>query len=207
MPKLGMDVRILGLLTSSDYSTLTFDEYTELHRSIGRKCAEIIFEALAEEKMIKVDLSATIYETANELINIATRLMFGSELQFLNVKYRMNGDLSFLNIEIEKCPICDYVKSSNPVCNLLSAFFSRLIERFISQFAKVKVDSIEESCIAKGDSLCNFTIKWRTPIGLPIPRKHEVEIHIDEEALKEKVREIEDLDFYRRVIAYTRKKS
>jgi predicted hydrocarbon binding protein len=203
MPKYGMDVRVIGLLISSDYSTFPSDEYTTLQTSIGRKCSKIIYTALSVEGF-KVNFTDTIYAITNELIRIAAHIMFGSELQFSNVQYRDEKNLCSLTIGIKKCPICEYIESKDPVCHLLSGFFGRLIELSFSRFANIIVDCRENSCIACGDSHCDFTVKWRVPRGLPSPKKEDVEIRIDEEALKEKVAELENLDFYKRIVEFAR---
>jgi hypothetical protein len=205
MPKYGMDVRILGLLTSSDYSILSFHEYTGLQESMGKRCAELIYETLVEEGF-QVNFTASIYEITHELISIAARLMFGSELKFSKIKYQLDGDICSLDIPIERCPVCNYVTSRNHTCTLLSAFFGRLVQLFFSRFAEIKIDSKEKSCIATGNSYCHFTLAWRIPKGLPLPEKNRIEIQIDEKALKEKVQEIEELDFYKKVVSYARQR-
>jgi len=205
MPKYGMDSRLMGLLISSDYSTLPSNEFAVTQTSMGKRAAEIIYKALSEESF-KVNFNATVYEITNELIRIASHLMFGSELQFSHVKYAVEGDLCSLDIGIKKCPLCEYVKSDYSVCNLLLGFFGRLVELFLSRFAEIKIDSKEESCIASGSDQCNFVVKWRTPIGLPPPRQHEIEIRIDDEALEKKLREIENLDIYKKAVAYARQR-
>ncbi len=203
MPKYGMDVRVIGLLISSDHSTFPSYEYTRLQTSIGRKCSKIIYTALSVEGF-KVNFTDTIYAITNELIRIAAHIMFGSELQFSNVQYRDEKNLCSLTIGIKKCPICEYITSRDPVCHLLSGFFGRLIELSFSRFANIIVDCRENSCIACGDSHCDFTVKWRVPRGLPTPKKEDVEIRIDEEALKEKVAELENLDFYKNIVEFAR---
>jgi len=205
MPRHGMDARILGLLTSSDYSVLSSSGYEKLQMSIGRKCSEIIYGALAQEDY-KVSFAATIYEIINESITIATQLMFGNELQFLSMKYHTEGDVCSLETAIGKCPVCEYVKSNHPVCDLLSGFFAGYVQLFLSRFARVEVDSREEFCLAAGDSCCGFTTRWRTPIGMSPPRKQDIEIRIDDQILRDKVREIEELDFYRRAVTYARQR-
>jgi len=49
-------------------------------------------------------------------------------------------------------------------------------------------------------------VKWRTPIGLPPPKKQEIEIRIDNRVLQEKLREIENLDIYKKAVAYARQR-
>ena len=43
-------------------------------------------------------------------------------------------------------------------------------------------------------------------MGLPIPRMQELEIHIDERALQEKLSEILAADFFQKAVAYARQK-
>jgi len=205
MPKYGMDTRIISLLVSSDYSTLPLNKYSMSQTSMGERAAEIIYEALSEESF-KVSFNATIYETTNELVRIAAHLMFGSEMQFSYVRYNVEGDLCSLGIGVKRCPICEYLRSNEGVCNLLLGFFGRLVELFLSRFAEIKVESIEESCIAAGSDNCSFLVKWRTPIGLPPPKKQEIEIRIDNRVLQEKLREIENLDIYKKAVAYARQR-
>lgn len=205
MREYGMDVRILGLLVSSDYHTLPSTEYATLQASIGKGCADTIYKVLADSGF-KVSFNATVYEIASELIRIASNLMFGNELQFSNVKYHVDGDLCSLDVTVNTCPVCEYVESDHQVCDLLSGFLAGLMEAFLSRFADVKVDSREISCIARGDPYCSFTTKWRTPVGLPPIRGYELEIHVDERALNEKVNEILALDFYQKALAYARQR-
>jgi len=205
MPKYGMDSRIMGLLISSDYSTLAQNDYAALQASMGKRAAEIIYGALSEEGF-KVNFNATVYEITDELIRIAAHLMFGSELQFSHLKYEVEGDLCSLDIGIVRCPICEYMRSDHSVCNLLMGFFERLVELFLSRFAEIKIDSKEPSCIAAGSVHCSFMVRWRIPVGLPPPRKQDIEIRIDDEVLERKIREIENLDIYKKAVAYARQR-
>jgi len=205
MRKHGMDVRILGLLVSSDYSTYSHAEYAAMQTSIGKRCSDIVYRALADEGF-KVDFSATLYQLTSELVKIAGNLMFGTGLQFSNVKYLIDRDLCSLRVVVYACPICEFVRSDHVVCHLVSGFLAELVEAFLSRFANVKVDSVETECIARNDPYCSFDTKWRIPIGLPAPRIQDLEIHIDERALSEKVSEILETDFYQKAVAIARKR-
>ena len=205
MLKYGMDVRILGLLVSSDYSTYSHAEYAAMQTSIGKRCSDIIYRALADEGF-KVDFSATLYQLTSELVKIAGNLMFGTELQFSNVKYLVDRDLCSLRAIVNACPICEFVQSDHVVCHVVSGFLAGLVQTFMSKFVDVKVDSIETACIARKDPFCSFDTRWRIPTGLPPPRIQDLEIHIDEKALNEKVSEILETDFYQKAVAIARKR-
>jgi len=205
MRKHGMDVRILGLLVSSDYSTHSHAEYAAMQTSVGKRCSDIVYRALADEGF-KVDFSATLYQLTSELVKIAGNLMFGTRLQFSDVKYLIDRDLCSLRVIVYACPICEFVQSDHVVCHLVSGFLAGLVEAFLSRFANVKVDSVETECIARKDPYCSFDTKWRIPIGLPAPRIQDLEIHIDERALSEKVSEILETDFYQKAVAIARKR-
>jgi len=205
MRKYGMDVRILGLLVSSDYYTHPHDEYASMQTSIGKRCSDIVYRALVD-KGFKVDFSANLYEIVSELVRIAGSLMFGSELQFSNVKYVVDRDSCSLRVVVDACPICEFVRSDHAVCNVVSGFLAGLVQAFLSKFADAKVDSVETSCIARGDALCSFDTRWRIPVGLPPPRIQELEIHIDEKALNEKVSQILESDFYLKAVAFARQR-
>ena len=205
MPGRGMDIRILALLASSDYHTYPPTEYAELQSSIGKRCSEIVYAALAD-KGFRVDFTATLYQIASELARIAGSLMFGTELQFSNVKYQAEGDSCSLHVIVNACPICQYIESDHAVCHILSGFLSGLMQAFLSRFADVKVYSVETSCIARGDPSCGFETNWRIPTGLPAPRIQELEIRIDEKAVNEKVSEILATDFYQKVVVYARRR-
>jgi len=205
MRKYGMDVRILGLLVSSDYYMRPHAEYATMQTSIGRRCSDIVYRALVD-KGFRVDFSATMYEIVIELVRIAGSLMFGSELQFSNVKYLVDRDSCSLRVVVNACPICEFVQSDHAVCHVLSGFLAGLVQTFLSKFADTKVDSVETSCAARGDPLCSFDTRWRIPVGLPAPQIQELEIHIDEKALKEKVSEILETDFYQKAVAFARQR-
>jgi len=205
MPERGMDIRILGLLASSDYHTYSQAKYAELQFSIGKRCSEIVYAALAD-RGFTVDFTATLYQIASELVRIAGSLMFGAELQFSNVKYEAEGDSCSLHVTVSACPICQYIQSAHAVCHILSGFLSGLMQAFLSRFADLKVSSLETSCIARGDPFCSFDTNWRIPTGLPAPRIHELEIRIDEKAVNEKVSEILATDFYQKVVVYARRR-
>jgi len=205
MPERGMDIRIIGLLASSDYHTYSPAEYAELQSSIGKRCSEIVYKALAD-RGFRVDFTATLYEIASELVRIAGSLMFGAELQFTNVKYEAEGNSCSLHVTVNACPVCQYIQSDHAVCHVLSGFLAGLMQAFLSRFADVRVDSAETSCIAREDPSCSFDTRWRIPIGLPAPRIQELEIHIDEKALSEKVSEILATDFYQKAVAYARQR-
>jgi predicted hydrocarbon binding protein len=205
MRKYGMDVRILGLLVSSDYSTYSHAEYAAMQTSIGKRCSDIIYRALME-KGFKVDFSATLYQLTSELVKIAGNLMFGSELQFSNVKYIVDRDSCSLRVIVNACPICEFVRSDHAVCHVVSGFLAGLVQEFLSKFAAVKVDSVETSCIARKDPFCSFDTRWLIPVGLPGPRIQDLEIRIDENALNEKVSEILQTDFYQKAVAIARQR-
>jgi predicted hydrocarbon binding protein len=205
MRKYGMDVRILGLLVSSDYYTYSHAEYAVMQTLVGKRCSHIIYKAL-EDEGFKVDFSATLYQIASELVRVATNLMFGSELQFSNVKYVVDRDLCSLRVVVNACPICKYIQSDHAACHVISGFLTGLVQAFLSKFADAKVDSFETSCIARGDPFCSFDTKWRIPVGLSAPRIQELEIHIDEKALNEKVSEILATDFYQKAIVFARQR-
>ena len=200
-----MDVRILGLLVSSDYYTYPLAEYAMMQTSIGKRCSDIIYKALAD-RGFKVDFAATVYQIASELVRIAGNLMFGDELQLSNVKYFVERDSCSLKVVVSACPICKYIQSDHVVCHLVSGFLEGLVQAFLSKFADAKVDSVETSCIARGDPFCSFDTRWRIPIGLPVPRVEELRIHIDEKALNEKVSEILATDFYQKAVAFARQR-
>jgi predicted hydrocarbon binding protein len=205
MPERGMDIRIIGLLASSDYHTHSPPEHAELQSSIGRRCSQIIYDALMD-RGFKVDFTATLYQIASELVRIAGNLMFGTELQFSNVKYQAKGNLCSLHVTVNACPICQYIQSDHAVCHLISGFLAGLLQAFLSRFADVGVDTVETSCIARGDPFCSFDTRWRIPIGLPAPSLEELEIHINEKAVREKVSEILATDFYQKAVAYARQR-
>ena len=205
MRKYGMDVRILGLLVSSDYYTYSPAEYAMMQTAIGKRCSDIIYKALVD-RGFRVDFSATLYQIASELVRIAGNLMFGSELQLSNVKYFVDRDLCSLRVVVNACPICKYIQSDHAVCHVVSGFLAGLVQVFLSKFADAKVDSVETSCIARGDPFCSFDTKWRIPIGLPTPRIQELEIHVDERALSEKVSEILATDFYQKAVTFARQR-
>jgi predicted hydrocarbon binding protein len=205
MRKYGMDVRILGLLVSSDYYTHPHAEYAAMQTSIGKICSDTIYRALVD-KGFKVDFSATLYQIVSELVRIAGNLMFGSELQFSNVKYLVDGDSCSLRVVVNACPICEFVQSDHAVCHVVSGFLAGLVQAFLSKFADANVDSVEISCIARGDPFCSFDTRWRIPVGLPAPRIQELEIHIDEKTLNEKVSEILETDFYQKAVAIARQR-
>jgi len=200
-----MDIRIIGLLASSDYHTYSPAEYAELQSSIGKRCSEIVYKVLADQGF-RVDFTATLYQIASELVRIAGNLMFGAELQFSNVKYQAEGNSCSLHVTVNACPICQYIQSTHAVCHVVSGFLAGLMQAFLSRFADVKVESVETSCIARGDPFCSFDTKWRIPVGLPVPRIQELEIHIDEKALNEKVSEILATDFYQKAVVYARQR-
>ncbi|WP_455284466.1 V4R domain-containing protein [[Eubacterium] cellulosolvens] len=205
MRKYGMDVRILGLLVSSDYYTYSHNEYEQMQTSIGERCSNTIYKAL-EEKGFKVDFTATVYQIASELVRIAGNLMFGTELQFSNVKYLVDRDSGSLRVSVNACPICQYIQSDHVVCHVVSGFLAGLVQPFLSKFADVKVHSVETSCIARGDQFCSFDTRWRIPTGLPTLPVHEIEIRIDEKTVNEKVSEILATDFYQKAVAYARQR-
>jgi len=205
MRKYGMDVRILGLLVSSDYQTYAYADYAAMQTAIGKRCSEIIYTALIN-KGFRVDFSATLYQIANELVRIAGNLMFGNELQFSDMKYLVDHDSCSLRVVVNPCPICQFVQSDHAVCHVISGFLTGLVHAFLSKFADAKVDTVETSCIARGDSSCRFDTRWRVPMGLPTPRFQELEIHVDEEALRQKVSEIIATDFYQKAVAFARQR-
>ena len=200
-----MDIRIIGLLTSSDYPTFSLANYAEIQYSIGNRCSQIIYQALAD-KGFQVDFTATLYQIASELVRIAGSLMFGTELQFSNVNYHAERDSCSLHVTVDSCSICQYIQSDHAVCHMISGFLAGLTQAFLSRFADVEVDSVETSCIARGDTSCSFDVGWRIPVGLPVPRMQELEIRIDEKALQEKVSEILAADFFQKAVAYARQK-
>jgi len=205
MRKYGMDVRILGLLVSSDYSTYPPAEYAAMQTAIGKRCSDIIYKALME-RGFKVDFSATLYQLTSELVKIAGNLMFGSELQFSNVKYLVDRDLCSLRVIVNACPICEFVQSDHAVCHVVSGFLAGLVQAFLSKFATVNVDTVETSCIGRKDPFCSFDTKWRIPVGLPAPGIRDLDIQIDEKALNERVSEILETDFYQKAVAIARQR-
>ncbi len=57
-------------------------------------------------------------------------------------------------IVIENCVISRHTKADEPNCYFLKGYFKGLLEALV----KVEVDCVETTCIAKGDSVCQFEI-------------------------------------------------
>ena len=70
----------------------------------------------------------------------------------------------------------------------------------------VSMDYKEDSGITFNCPHCGLGVKWHPPNDVHASRKHEVEINIDENVVKKKLGELEKLDFFKKIMAYTKQR-
>jgi hypothetical protein len=70
----------------------------------------------------------------------------------------------------------------------------------------VMVNNLEDTYIPFTCPHCGFSIKRNSTQALQKLLKHEVNISIDEKAVKTKLHELEKLDFYKKIVTYAKLK-